>query len=247
MIHLERLHHLVVFGSEQEQAPWSNTCPVSSAESPTNKSTGASISIGYWNVTINDADGNSTRGNITCSNGNFSEWGDQPNGTQSCPLALLDFATNYTVWVNFTDALGICSINETYWFITQNTPTMTGISPSDGNNSVQPGTVNLSALFNDTDGDNMNVTFYYANNWTSIGSNTTITNGTYSQYISVGYGDVVSWGINLTDNTTWINNTYTFTVIDLNPVSSVVVSNYDSQGINLTWSKNSNVSHTYIR
>jgi hypothetical protein len=103
---------------ESANASWSNTCPVSSSESPVNQSTGVSANIGYWNVSINDADGNTTTGNITCSNGNWSNWSDQGSGIQSCNLSTLSAITNYTVWLNFSDAYG-CSVNETYWFITE--------------------------------------------------------------------------------------------------------------------------------
>jgi len=100
-----------------EEPSWENTCPSSSSESPSNKTINVSINVGYWNVTINDADGNATSGTINCSGIANMSWSSQANGTRSLTLQTLSYNTNYTVWLNFTD--GHCDVNETYWFITE--------------------------------------------------------------------------------------------------------------------------------
>ena len=97
---------------------WVNTCPVSQSESPTNKSTGNDIEIGEWSVIIRDADGNNTNGSIHCSNGNETIWNNKVNDTQRLNLSLLDYNTNYTIHLNYTD--GHCMVNETFWFVTRN-------------------------------------------------------------------------------------------------------------------------------
>jgi len=97
--------------------PWVNTCPVSSSESPMNKSTGNDIEIGEWSVFIGDIDGNRTNGSITCSNGNSTIWNNKSNCTRRLNLSILDYNTNYTIWLNYTD--GHCTVNETYWFTTE--------------------------------------------------------------------------------------------------------------------------------
>lgn len=97
---------------------WVNTCPVSSSESPMNKSNGIDINIGEWSVIITDADGNNTNGSIHCSNGDKINWNDEENGTRILELSILDYNTNYTIYLNYTD--GHCVVNETFWFITRN-------------------------------------------------------------------------------------------------------------------------------
>jgi len=110
-----------IYCSYTEDSGWSNTCPVSSAESPTNKSTDVSVDTNF-NVTINDADGNNTWGNITCSNSDTVAWSNQANGSRSLTITDLDYSTNYTVWVNYTDVLHVCDVKEYFWFITEDAP-----------------------------------------------------------------------------------------------------------------------------
>jgi hypothetical protein len=100
-----------------KKKPWQNTCPESSDEVPANKSIDVSITLSTWSVNINDTDGNITHGSIHCSNGDQIEWFDQANGTQSLMLSALEYNTNYTIWLNYTD--GHCIVNETFWFITE--------------------------------------------------------------------------------------------------------------------------------
>ena len=71
----------------------------------------------YWNVTIADSDGDTTSGTIVCSDGSSTSWTSEANGTQSLNMSSLEYGTNYTVWLNYTD--GECSITETYWFWTE--------------------------------------------------------------------------------------------------------------------------------
>ena len=127
-------------------------------------------------------------------------------------------------------------------------PSYTNITPA--NNSIvqrNDAVVNLSADFIDLNGDSMNISWYYSDNNTLIGSNNSVGNGTYMQSINVVYQQVLNWSINATDGTNWRNTSYTFTVEDLNPVVSLAAVNYNSSAINLSWSKNSNVTTSYIR
>jgi len=224
-----------------EGSGWSNTCPVSSSESPSNKTTGVSISVSYWNVTINDADGNNTWGNITCSNGNTTSWNDLANGTRSLNLSTLDYSTNYTVWLNFTDGNSSCSINETYWFVTQSAPTSFVLdvtltfgakldvqiqeSPSLSNEYPTNGSTNIpvnpTLRIYASDSELMNITFRTnaSGSWQDVGSNNSVSTGYYYQTTANMNGIDVKywWSINATDpagSGNWTNETYSFTTYD---------------------------------
>ena len=270
---------------EVQATPFANNCPSSSSLSIANKSTDVSISVGFWNVSISDSDGNNTNGSIECSNGDNTTWSDLGNGTRSLSLSTLSYDTNYTVWLNYTDGNVSCSMNESYWFTTAANPIsysvndsgswgielkmeyytwsdwsdwwiiyfngtvsqISNIIPFNGNTSVSRGSVVLSADFNDVDSSSMNISWYYSDNNTLIGQNTSVGNGTYQQIINTGYSDVINWSINVSDGVNWNNQSLSFTVIDLNNVSNVSIENFNISCINLSWSKTSNVSHTYIR
>ena len=115
---------------------WSNTCPVSSGLTISNGSCCNALNLS-WNITINDADGNTTSGTIFNSDGQNISWSVQANGTRSLSLVNLTCETNYTIWVNYTDTLGVCSINESYWFVTEDCP--------------ESGVCNCSDFFNETE------------------------------------------------------------------------------------------------
>ena len=191
--------------------------------------------------------------NSTCTDGTFSQRATFANASNTTYW--------FTVQVNDTDGHWT---NATYHFTTANyswgnwsnwwkfsflggVPQISNVTPINGNVSVLPGSITLSALFNDSDGDNMNISWYWDDNSSLISSNLTVANGTYQQIISVVYQQIVNWSIHVNDSVNWNNISYSFTVIDLNPVTNLVVANYNSSSINLTWSKNSNVSNSYIR
>jgi hypothetical protein len=138
---------------------WNNSCPVSSDESPTNRSTDVSLDVGYWNVTISDADGNATSGTIVCSNGDNASWNDQLNGTRSLPLSTLSYSTNYTIWLNFTD--GHCNVNETFWFITMDKPIYSPIVSTLPATNVEETSAKLYGNLTDDGGEPCVVGFEY--------------------------------------------------------------------------------------
>ena len=128
-----------------------------------------------------------------------------------------------------------------------NAPTITNFSPTDGSSNTVRGDIIISADFSDVDGSTMNASWYWTGNWTSIGTNNSISNGTYQQTIFGKYQETIGIGVNLSDGTNWDNETFSFTVEPLSKIDVITVSNYDYQGINLSWTKNSNTSNTYIR
>ena len=96
-----------------------DTCPLSSNPSIANKSVDVSVDVGFFNVTIEDQDGNNTNGSIECSNGDIFWWDNLGNGTRSLTLSTLECETNITIYLNFTSETNVsCIINETYWFNT---------------------------------------------------------------------------------------------------------------------------------
>jgi len=99
--------------------PFENTCPIATNPTITNHSTNINISVGFFNITVTDIDGNTSSGNITCSNSDTDYWINQANGTKSLTLSTLNYSTNYTLWVNISND---CSLNYWYWFITELEP-----------------------------------------------------------------------------------------------------------------------------
>lgn len=104
------------FTTEAAPPGWTNRPPTSILEFPTNESTGVSIDVGNWEIIIGDLDGNNTSGTIECENGDTTWWINVENGSKSLTINTLDYDTNYTVWVNYTD--GHDFVNETFWFVT---------------------------------------------------------------------------------------------------------------------------------
>ena len=73
----------------------------------------------------------------------------------------------------------------------------------------------LSILVEDFQGDTMNVTFR-ANtpgSWETIGSNISVSNGTYSQTSTImnQFSTTYYWSVNCTDGNYWTNETFSFT------------------------------------
>lgn len=180
---------------------WINRCPVSSNPSPANNSHDISLSVGYWNITIYDADGNTTNGSIECSCGNSTTWISQGNGVRSLEINMnLSYGITYVVWINFTD--GDCAVNETYYFTTVNLFVITLIMPENGSSAEIPGWVNLGVTIAEQTGSLMNLTFYsnLSGAWVQYGLVSGF-NGTY--YISVPYFNIYNytyyWNVSVND------------------------------------------------
>jgi hypothetical protein len=82
-----------------------NDPPVFGMPSPTNGSTGNSLSFS-WSIPINDPEGNTLRWTVQCSNGQTNSATGASNGTKSLSLSGLAYSTVYKVWVNATDETG---------------------------------------------------------------------------------------------------------------------------------------------
>jgi len=186
---------------------WENTCPNSSDYTIANESIDVLIDVGFWNCSIYDYDGNNTYGNITCSNGNTTEWSNQPNGTKSLTLNILDYGINYTVWLNYSDVYG-CEVFETFWFITEYEIVklnITMVYPI--NNSEVVFLNNITFYFKGTGTIFYNITVNNGLNYT----NGETTNDTFYVWNMIYYlidGNYVIW-LNASDGNT-ANKNYTF-------------------------------------
>ena len=87
-----------------ENAPAPNHAPQVSNPSPANGSTGVVITSDSLQITIEDADGDSFDWTIeTSPNVGSNSGADDTNGTKSCSLSGLMYATEYTWYVNVSD------------------------------------------------------------------------------------------------------------------------------------------------
>jgi hypothetical protein len=109
----------------------SNQPPVFGAPSPTNGSTGNSLSFN-WSIPINDPEGDQFSWTIHSSNGQNNSGTGSTNGTKSLIISGLAYSTIYRVWVNATDPTGSgLSTMRWYTFTTKanqppNPPTISG-------------------------------------------------------------------------------------------------------------------------
>ena len=124
-----------------------NDCPFSSSESPSNQSTDIDLDVGMFTIDIFDSNGNVTNGSIECSNGDDTTWSSEGNGSRSLSFSSnLDFGVNYTVWVNYSDEC--CSLNESFWFVTEFEP---GVNISSWS-SLEETSVSLNGIVNYSSG-----------------------------------------------------------------------------------------------
>ena len=98
-----------------------NSPPSTSSPSPADGATGVSVDLSSWSCTVSDPDGDSFDWSIETapSVGSASGTGES-DGTKTCSLSGLSYATTYTVYVNVTD--GTADTNDTYTFTTESEP-----------------------------------------------------------------------------------------------------------------------------
>ncbi len=139
-------------------------------------------------------------------------------------------------------------------------PQQTNPFPAQEETSISLGPT-LRITISDQEGDGLDVYFRTnaSGSWTTIGSNTSIHNGTYRQQTNDmdSYLTMYWWSINLTDGSSWTNETYTFTTkgndapiqsnpsptngataVALNPTLKITISDDGSDELTLYFRKN---------
>jgi hypothetical protein len=113
-------------------------------------------------------------------------------------------------------------------------PELSSPSPADGATG-QNTNPQLSITVNDTNANAMDVYFLTnaTGSWTTIDSNLSVYNGTYSQTPSNMYswGTKYYWSANVTDGKLWTNHTYSFTTI----VYNYVIYHFDAYNVSQAW------------
>ena len=102
----------------------SNNAPSFTGENPANNSGSQELSF-TWNITINDAEGDTFNWSIECSNGQSNNANDDSNGSKTLSISGLSYDTTYKVYVNATDSY---DWNREWYDFTTKAPTQPEIS-----------------------------------------------------------------------------------------------------------------------
>ncbi len=133
-----------------------------------------------------------------------------------------------------------------------NAPTNSNPTPLSGaiNQELNP---RISIQISDINADTMDVTFRtnVSGSWVTIGTNSTVSNGTYSQLPTsfTSFSTKYFWSVNTTDSTNWANNTYNFTTrskyTPAAPASFSAIT-INRTIISTTWTDDSNATSTRV-
>jgi len=97
-------HYTILNFSGKADTQAENEKPSFLNPSPTNGSTGVATTTNYWNVTINDYEGNGFNWTITTSpNVGYNSSNYTSNGSKRVTLSGLAGSTTYTIWANATN------------------------------------------------------------------------------------------------------------------------------------------------
>jgi len=126
---------------------------------------------------------------------------------------------------------------------------ITSPSPSNNSENVSYALSSLSVSIENIDGNTFN---WSIESSPDIGSNSSTgdINGTKDVSVSgnLSYGTSYVWFVNVSDTADQVSNeTYYFSVESLSNVSNFSASRFNGSIINLTWSKDSNISNSIIR
>jgi hypothetical protein len=192
-----------------------NHPPVYSIVSPLNRSTNVPITKTSLSLTLRDPDGDHFNYTIqTHPNVGSVSVKNAVNGTKSCTISGLMYATTYRWYVNATD--GHSWTRRWYTFTTvsapiNNPPVFSGMAPSNGSTNISINTSSISLLIRDPEGKSFHYTIQTC---PDIGSTSGkgANNGTKQCIISgLSYSTTYRWYVNATDGITWTNQTYVYT------------------------------------
>jgi len=103
------------------------------------------ITEAYWNITIEDPEGDAFDWDISCTNGDSTSGNDDTNGTKSLHITGLSYGQTYTVTVTVEDTTGSYTyINYDYTFSTEENLPPQAYDPYPANNSAGHGTGSLT-------------------------------------------------------------------------------------------------------
>jgi len=176
-----------------------NTPPMFGAPSPSNGSSGASLSL-TWSIPINDPDGDLFSWTIQCSNGQASNATGASNGTKTLSLSSLSYHITYKVWVNATDPTGSgLYTRRWYTFTTKESfpPVFGAPNPSNGSTD-NPLSFSWNISISDPEGDSFDWTIQCSNG--NASGATGASNGTKTLPLSgLSYSSTYKVWVNATD------------------------------------------------
>jgi PKD repeat protein len=191
---------------------------VISNPNPSNQSINVSIATPYWYVTLNDPEDDTINWTIETSPNIGNALGTNDiSGQKSCPISGLQYITNYTVYVNASDAKSSISVNETFWFITaeQGAPTISNEYPPHRNTQTELQPI-CHVDVQDIEGDNLTI-YWYENSTGSwvlrkTDENITANSTVYWSFSQADqYSTLYYWKVVVYDGTVNTTATYFFT------------------------------------
>ena len=211
-----------------------NNAPVISNPNPANESNAVATTIDYWNITIEDIEGNTFNWTIESVLGSNSSNADSNGSKKITITGNISFSTQYAIWVNTTDIYGAES-NATYWFRAKDASLtlyatlsfggkldVTGVNPI--LSTPQPTNAStgiimypyLNITVTDPQSDKFNITWSsnHTGSWVDFAWNTSVTDGTFRQRATfVNASTTMYWWQARANDTSnnWGNATYYFT------------------------------------
>lgn len=185
---------------------------------PVNQSINISKAISYFYITLDDPEDDNVTWSIETHPDIGNAYGiNTSEGQKACPLAHMNYTTNYTIYVNATDSINGTWVNKTFWFVTaeQGAPTISNEYPPNKNTKTEIKPICHVDVF-DIEGDNLTI-YWYENStgsWVLRNTDTNITANstvywTYSQASS--YSTKYFWRVIVNDSTVNVSATYYFT------------------------------------
>jgi hypothetical protein len=153
----------------------------------------------YWNITIEDPEGDAFDWDISCTNGDSTSGNDETNGTKSLHITGLSYGSTYTVTVTVENTAGTYTyIDYDYTFSTESdlSPQAYSPYPTNGSSGWGEGSLSWSCLLEDFEGTDQIF------QWTIECSN-----GESNTGLDFGYGP-----INISVPLTGLTNGNTYTV-----------------------------------
>jgi len=227
--------------------------PVISNPNPANQSTGNSMSLETWNVTIEDGEGdnfNWTIETVPLIGGNSSD--NVGNGSYSIGIAgNMSYSTTYTVFVNATEINSANFSRAVYWF------TMTGGELNvtiNGTVGIEETNVTMLGYMQNNDSEDSTVYFEYnkyTNDFSTPTGNTSAgiqpQNTEFSLNITGLDSGTFYYARTIANNSNGWNASWnsTYFITKPQPASGMSISETDL-GFNITWSHGDGANLSYL-